>query len=114
MEETNKQENMSGSDYHNHNMGGMWGGCNCNHHHHGHFLLRWLLGAVILLVVFGLGVKIGELKGNFGYGHGRTGGNMMYYQQRPGMMQWGTGYALPAQTLTIQQQSPATTTPAKK
>ena len=35
------------------------------HSHHRFYLLRWLLGLIILMIVFGLGVKIGEFKGMF-------------------------------------------------
>jgi hypothetical protein len=53
---TNNKEN--GSD--------MYCQCpNCQGHYHGHYWLRWLVGLFILLVVFWLGVKIGEFKGEF-------------------------------------------------
>lgn len=47
----------------------MW----CNHgHYHRHFVLRWILGLIILAGVFCLGVKVGEFKevlnqAGFGY-----------------------------------------------
>lgn len=30
----------------------------------GHVLLRWFLGLVVLVLIFGLGIKLGELKAN--------------------------------------------------
>ena len=39
-----------------------------------HLLLRWLLGLLILVIVFWLGLKIGEFKGVFGgYGGNYSG-----------------------------------------
>ena len=35
-----------------------------------HMLLRWLLGLLILVIVFWLGLKIGEFKGAFGGDYG--------------------------------------------
>jgi len=52
----------------------MFGNCNCSHFH-GHFILRWILGLLILAIVFAFGVKIGELKSGFagsGFGHYRS------------------------------------------
>ena len=39
---------------------GQWGGG-----HHGHFLLRLIIGLVIIGAVFSLGVKVGEFKGMY-------------------------------------------------
>ena len=59
----------------------------CCHGHHRFFWLRWLLGIIILAAVFGIGVKVGEFKGEFGsQGFGRHGGNMMYQRQGVPMM----------------------------
>ena len=72
--------------------------CNCSmcmhKHGHGNFFLRLLLGLIILLFVFWLGMQIGEFKGSFegGYGSGYGMHNVMYY--RTGglpMMQNGSG-----------------------
>lgn len=74
MEETNKDKSnwcecpcCRGYKY------GTWG--------HGHYFARWLLGLIILGIVFSLGVKIGEFRGYYGgdfglyeFGHHR----MMY------------------------------------
>ena len=46
---------------------------------HRYILLRWLLGLLILIVVFWLGMKIGEFKGAFEGGYGMQRG--MYFQQ---------------------------------
>lgn len=56
--------------------------CNCMNCRggHRHMLIRLILGLIILAIVFCLGVKIGEFKGEFG-GQGRHG----FYGQR-GMM----------------------------
>jgi len=55
------------------------------HSHHRFFLLRWILGIIILLMVFALGLKVGEFKGyfdtNFGYqDHHDLLRQMPYYQ----------------------------------
>ena len=86
---------------------GCGGGCR---HMHGmrcrHFLLRWVLGVLILAFVFGAGVKLGEFKERVwsngygmmdrGYGTPTTGYGMMRWngsasqtddQYRYGMMQ---------------------------
>ena len=50
------------------------GGGNCGEGHggghHRHFLLRLIIGIVILMIVFSLGVKIGEFKGMYGDAYG--------------------------------------------
>lgn len=62
-------------------------------HHAKMVVLRWLLGLIILFVVFSLGVKIGEFKqemmGGWGspYGYGMMGGGYdSYYYSRTPMM----------------------------
>lgn len=78
-----------------------------------HMGLRWILGLVILTVVFALGIKVGQFKtefrgGNFG---SRSGyGRMMYrgggYPQMMGGYYYGNqGYAQPG--TVPQQQAPA-------
>ena len=70
-----------------------WGG----RHGHRFILLRILLGLALVAIVFGIGVKVGELKERFGLGRGGFNhhrmmpfggnygnypiGNMMYYNQ---------------------------------
>jgi len=54
--------------------------------HHRYFVLRWVLGLLILAIVFCLGLKIGEFKsevygGNYG-GYGQTHRMMPYYQNQ--------------------------------
>ncbi len=51
----NKPSNMGGHG-HDHM-------CSCHGYGHKHFVLRWLLGIVMLVIVFYLGVKVGEFKG---------------------------------------------------
>jgi hypothetical protein len=92
----------------------------CGHgmcHHHRFFWLRWLLGIVILALVFSVGIKVGEFKGEFGNGHfgSRGGYNMMYRQGSPMMrtynqvQPWGTVQVSPANPIT----PTASTTPKK-
>ena len=90
----------------------------CGGYHHwmkGHWLLRLAIVAVVLIITFWLGVKLGEIKGYFesgyaGYGmpYGRMmwGGSRGYYGYGPGMMYgWQNGGQ--------NYQSPQTSTPAK-
>ncbi len=58
-------------------------GC-CHQEWHGskYALLRWLLGALILVVVFALGYKIGEFKSTFWANAGGYG-NHMYLRSMP-------------------------------
>ena len=58
-----------------------------------HYLLRWVLGILILAFVFSMGVKLGEFKErtwNGGYGYRQA---EYTYRGMPGygMMQWGLG-----------------------
>ena len=43
--------------------------CNCCGHHP-YLILRWILGIVIIVLVFTFGMKIGELKASLEYGYG--------------------------------------------
>lgn len=86
-------------------------GCSCgmcsSHHgcccgHHGRYIwLRWLLGILILVIVFWVGVKVGEFKGGaYGWGYQSYGSHrmmnynpmMMHGQGMPNMM-YRTGSA---------------------
>ncbi len=67
--------------------------CHCGyngHMGHGHFLLRWVLGAIILLAVFVFGVAVGHVVTRF---HGEYDGvnmkrgNVMFYKTGAGMQQ---------------------------
>ncbi len=56
-----------------------------------HILLRWILGILILIAVFSLGVKVGEFKsavygygGGFGWNMHRGGYPMMFYGYNTG------------------------------
>lgn len=82
--------------------GGMCCGCGW-HGGAGHgiafMVLRCLLALVILFVVFWFGVKLGELKGAYGYGYGAgyhgmmnemMGGYPQYFYQSAPMMHVGT------------------------
>ena len=50
-------------------------------HWHGFLLLKLLVGIIILIVIFAVGVKIGELKSVFG--HGRYGHRGYYDMMSP-------------------------------
>jgi hypothetical protein len=64
--------------------------CQCSncqggwHSHHRFLFLRWILGIINLLMVFALGIKIGEFKGYFdnyvGYDHQNFVRPMPFYQ----------------------------------
>ena len=58
---------------------GMGGSNCCGQSHHRHFLLRMLLGIAIIMIVFSVGVKIGEFKGMFD-NEGFGGYRMMHGQ----------------------------------
>jgi len=95
-------------------------GCQCwlcrgkmtcgNWHWHRFFLLKLLIGIIILVAVFAVGVKVGELKGAFGRGYGyygRQGRHYMmpspyYGQPYPQMMQ-GQGASTGTNPLPLRQ-----------
>ncbi len=52
--------------------------CNCGGHNH--HLLRWLLGMLILVLVFWMGMEIGEFKGSLG-GEGFGGSRHMRFNK---------------------------------
>ncbi len=79
------------------------GGCMCGYGGSGcwcggrrHFLLRWILGIIILGAVFSFGVKLGEFKAFFreGYGpammRGGYGGSRDYYMNSMMFPGYGT------------------------
>jgi hypothetical protein len=62
------------------------------------FWLRWLLGIVILVLVFVVGVKIGEFKSQFGgMGYGKRGMMMQYHTMRG----YPTGMMRPATPMMV-------------
>jgi RNA polymerase subunit RPABC4/transcription elongation factor Spt4 len=82
--------------------------CGMGWHHEGmcpmcggrHIILRWIIGIIILVAVFSMGVKLGELKSVMNYGYSNYGGRYMMsrdYQNPgiyygPGMIGlWGNG-----------------------
>lgn len=83
----------------NHAYGGGLGGG-----HHRFFILRMLLGIIILVIVFSVGVKVGELKGQLEgrYGdYGMMGGNYFYNRYAPGQpmpMMYYNNQAVPTTT----------------
>lgn len=74
--------------------------CKCGHgwHGHRHFLLRFLVGIIILVIVFAVGVKLGELKSSFGHGHYSGGRHYMMqpYGTMPQLLLWGIRASLSA------------------
>ena len=77
--------------------------CGCGYHgvgqYHWHTLVRWILGLVIIFLVFNLGIKIGELESAIGRGAyddgdwSRGGRSMMSpwtgnYSYSPAQMMW--------------------------
>ncbi len=80
------------------------------HEHGAHRLLRWILGIFILIVVFWMGVQVGEFKTALGYyGYGMWSGTMgnNYYGATPypygcapmmGGYYYGSQNAAPSQT----------------
>ncbi len=69
------------------------GRCGCGHWGGGFSWLRILLAVIILVFVFGVGFKLGELKSSFERYGSRSGYHMMgapYYtgSPAPGMMGW--------------------------
>ncbi len=100
---TNNKDTMDEGHVHEH--------CDCMHHGYmGHYGLRWILAIIILLMVFCLGMKLGEFKGfveaNYGFG-GHD--NMMFRTDGPaGMMKfWSAPVGGTTGTTTI---TPGTTT----
>ena len=78
------------------------GKCTGKYHCHGH-ILRWVLFAFVLMMVFSCGVKIGEFKAELGGDYGYRQGGMMRggYGYQPMMYQGGW--------VTSTQTAPATT-----
>jgi hypothetical protein len=95
------------------------GTCNCGNRHVGIFILRWMLGIVILLTVFWMGVQIGSVRSLGGGGHYGQAGYGMRSGYLPSrgmpMMRYG---AVPVQQNVNAVQpaagSATTTTPVKK
>ena len=83
MSENEQQQNYCGHKCQN-------GMCGCAGHHMGFHVLRWVLGIIVIFMVFGFGVQIGEFKsalengGAYGYHHG-----MMYGEMMPANMYYG-------------------------
>ena len=98
-ENEQQQQNWGGHKCH----GGMCGGMNgCGGHHMGFHILRWVLGIIVILMVFGFGVQIGEFKSAFengGYGYH---GMMRYnYGYQPVQMMSGVGGTVTTQGATV-------------
>src|SRR3990167_584383 len=119
MEKNNKESKESGiGDSCDHCHGFM----GHNHGYHKYFVLRWVLGVVILVIVFWLGIKIGEFKGylasgmgGYGYGHHR---GMMYnsgFYPANMMQYWGIPAVDSSSNATdnTTTATPKTTTPKK-
>ena len=95
-------------------------GCRCEssaisgmHSFHGrHAILRWILGIAILLIVFHLGMKVGEFKGEIEGGYGISPRHMMMRggYDGYGMPYYGNDYSSPGM-MGNYFRKPATTTP---
>lgn len=86
--------------------GNVCGSCgNCSQFHGGHHmkfhLLRWILGIIIIFMIFSFGVKIGEFKSAFEGGDGYRGGRMMRYGGYQPNMMYGAYGQLDATPVTI-------------
>ncbi len=85
-------------------------GCGCSCHsvgaYHWHILLRWFLGLVIIVLVFNLGVTIGELKATVG---GNRWDKFDNAWDGPMMMRVERGQSL----RLVEPMSGASTTPAR-
>ncbi len=98
--------------------------CQCGYGHmhiHRHFLLRLIVALIVVGLVFGIGVKIGEFNatvmsylGGYGYYHDRgynymMGGGYSYPAYNGGMMggYYGSGYASPVNTPSSGSSVPA-------
>jgi hypothetical protein len=86
----------------NHGQGCKCGVCNGGYYTNGHrmgfTLLRWLLGIIVILMVFSLGMSIGEFKGEI-MGGGMYGRDMMY-QRAYAVPMMGTTVVSPAVPVT--------------
>lgn len=95
---------------------GMNGCCHEQWHGGRHILLRWLLGLLIMFVIFSIGIKIGEFKASYGLGdtYGTSGRyNMMHGfggNVYPPMMQFNSPVP---ETLPVPTPTPKKTTPTK-
>ena len=87
--------------------------CSCGHHcgwGHGHHLLRFVLGILLLGLVFALGVKLGEFKAEVrGYGYMPLGG---YYGNMPQRVLFYGNGAIPNMMYQVTTATPVTTLPA--
>lgn len=86
-----------------------WGmACSVCHAHNPRFyMLRWILGLLILAMTLFVGVKLGELKAYLGDG-GTYGGGYGFHR---GMMYNNGSYFYPPMMYNYNQQAPTTTTP---
>jgi hypothetical protein len=83
--DNNNNSNNNNHEHHDHHDHG----CGCGMHNgmgmNRFFVLRWVLGILIIVLVFLFGMKIGEFKGTMESGYGYHGGMM----RSGGMMQGG-------------------------
>lgn len=91
MQENEQQQNWGGHKCQN-------GMCGCMGHHMGFHILRWVLAIIVILMVFGFGVQIGEYKAAFEGGQMYRHGMMRYegYQQQAPIMMYSGSGAVPA------------------
>lgn len=84
-------------------------GGNCHWCGGKHRIIRWVLGILILLFIFLVGVKFGELK-SYMYGGGLGMGDYGYYPIHRSMMLNGYVYGPDMMNLWNKSQSPTSTT----
>jgi hypothetical protein len=67
-----------------------------------HGALRWIIGAIIMLLVFWMGMRIGEIRSEM-YGYGNYGRHMRIYPgYAPQMMYYGGSVTTPPAPTTVQ------------
>lgn len=64
--------------------------CDMHRGYMGYYGFRWVLGIVVLLMMFWLGMKVGEFKGFVEANYGGFGERNMMYKSGPGMMYFQT------------------------
>ena len=83
--------------------------CSIHGGYHRHFWLRWVLGLAIIMIAFGLGLKVGEFKGYFESNVDRYDRGYMMWNHYPMMYNQTTAPV----TTTPSASTPSTTTKTK-
>lgn len=100
--------------------GGMCGPSSacCECHSGRHSIFRWVLGLVIILIVFSLGFKLGELNilvgGRSGYGMMQGGyPDSRFFMMSPGGMYWNQSIDAPRMMRTTTQNATGSSSSTK-